>query len=870
MISLLSLLLSMSAVAQDEPQEPEFAATELTAPGLLELVEATYPPAAQEAGLEAVVKLEIELDDTGAVLRADVIEPVGHGFDEAAQAAVLASRFSPARAGDQAVGVIIAFEYVFELAPPEVVGPDTLVGVVKQKGTKILLSGTEVRVESGEQRFTAVTDAEGRWSLAGVPPGPATVTAVFPGHDDASATVEVRADDVAEVSLWLRARDYNDTVAVGTYERSQEVVVTRHSIGMREARAVPGTLGDPIRAVQNLPGVARPAFVSGDLIIRGANPGDSRIFIDGVEVPIVYHLGGLRSVIPAGMVESIDYLPGSYPVRYGRGGGGVVDVHTTDETPEDWEVNWRTDLLDTGVVAKGRVGKVGVSMGVRRSYIDAFLPLLLPSDSVSVSPSWFDYQFKLTGLGDGPWRWSVFAFGLEDQLNITFGEDADAAEGPSAGLQDAFGSHRIVGSFERDFGKKLHLDIKPSFSWDREDADVGSLFELSEDNLRFGLRTNLTWTPSKHLQLVPGIDMSATRFQAQTFLSAAPGGGGGPGGGPAGGGQPGDDSSIDEDEAIDITDQGWILAPDVFLEARIRPMNDPDALVFQPGIRMVTSAVSGGPFQVAADPRLAARLRLREGTTLKGGTGLHHQPVQDRVLAISGDKGLGFERTWSSEVGIEQNLWDQGSFSVTAFHRETENRFVQNPAFRGLEDDSFFVAQGRGRANGVEVLLRKNTVGPVSGFISYTLSKSERMDNPDQPGADWIPFDFDQTHIFTATGTWRLPYDLTLSGRYRYITGNPTTPYTNGIVDLDTGRYTGVLSSTENGDRLSPFSALDLRASKLWTFKSWQLEGYVDLLNVVKGKNPEGQNWAYDFSESTTVSGLPFIPSVGVQADVRF
>lgn len=847
------IFLLTAAFAQEAPLE----LTE--APTLATLAEAVYPPAAAEAGLEAEVRLLIEINEEGRVTRAEVIEPVGDGFDEAAQAALLESLFTPAQTETGPVTVVVEFTYRFSLAE-SAPAPPNLTGVVRQKGTRIPLAGVEVQVEAAESRYRTVTDEAGRWTLSGLPDGVATVRGVFPGHDDAKITVEVRPGERAEVQLWMRAESYAETVAVGLYSREEEVVVTRHSVSMEEARAVPGTLGDPLRVIQNLPGVARPGFGTGELIIRGANPEDSRVFIDGIEVPIVYHLGGYRSVIPAGMVAQIDYLPGSYPVRYGRGGGGVVDIHTTTPDSETWQLDWRTDILDSGAFATGKIGNVGIAVGARGSYLDAFLPLLTDSSAPSISPSWIDYQLKLSGR-IGASRWSVFLFGLEDELEITVPEDFGDAEGFNAGVSNAYGSHRLVGSWQQDLSKNARFQLQPSVGWDRELADLGTALELDEENIRIGLRGRLTWTPSPHLQLVPGIDMAAFTYDTSTSIAAFASTGG-----PNATGE----DAISEGEAQSTDETGWVYAPDVFLEARWRPLADPDALVIQPGLRMVTVGINDTPMAIAWDPRLAVRKSVWNGGVLKGGTGLHHQAPQDRVLALSGDDALGFERTWSSEVGIEQRFGQLGSISLTGFHRETTDRFVVNSELENLEEDPIFVAQGLGRSNGLEILARKAPVGPLSGWISYTLSRSERLDDPDDPDADWILFDFDQTHILTVTATWRLPYDVIASGRYQYVSGNPTTAYEGGIVDLDAGQFTGVLSGDENGERLPAYSSLDLRLAKLWTFKRWQIEGFVDLLNVVRGENPEGEIWAYDYSTSTYISGLPFIPSVGFDAKVRF
>ena len=126
-----------------------------------------------------------------------------------------------------------------------------------------------------------------------------------------------------------------DTAAdemVIVYETPPSPEITRRSIGVEEIKKVPGTFGDPVRVIQNLPGAARAPFGTGFLVIRGANPEDSAVSVDGIRVPLIYHLGGYVSIINADLIDSVDYLPGGYSTRYGRSMGGVIDVKTRDES----------------------------------------------------------------------------------------------------------------------------------------------------------------------------------------------------------------------------------------------------------------------------------------------------------------------------------------------------------------------------------------------------------------------------------------------------------------------------------------------------------------------------------------------------------
>ena len=83
-------------------------------------------------------------------------------------------------------------------------------------------------------------------------------------------------------------------------------------------RHIPGTQGDTLKAVQNLPGVARSPYGGGLLVVWGSAPQDTRVYVDGVHVPLLYHGGGYRSILPSNFVKSVELVPVPAPGRKGH------------------------------------------------------------------------------------------------------------------------------------------------------------------------------------------------------------------------------------------------------------------------------------------------------------------------------------------------------------------------------------------------------------------------------------------------------------------------------------------------------------------------------------------------------------------------
>lgn len=862
-------LLSL-AYAQEAPAEAELPPLTRD-PALLEFVQAPYPEAAKAAKIEGTVILAIEIDAQGAVTRVEVAQSAGHGFDEAAVEAARAFKFSPAEDAAGPVPVAIEFAYGFVLdaravenavpeagpgmAVPE--APVNLDGTVVEMGTRRPLAAVRVRVEP--LGLEAETDAEGRYAFHGVANGRHTIRVVHPGYDVLEKPVDIAEGEAVSARLWLRNQAYADPGIIGSYRKESEDV-TRRTISMEEVRRIPGTFGDPVRVIQSLPGAARAPLGTGLLIIRGSNPEDSRVYIDGMYVPYIYHLGGFESVINPDLVSAVDYLPGGYGPHYGRSTGGTVDVSTRSEFPERHRLTWSTDLLDSGGAYLGSLGKDGqhgVGVAARHSYIDAVLPPFLGATGYTVIPVWWDFQAKYQYQGDRPDKWSVLAFGFRDTLEVyspegtAQGTDQDT----QGGVATEYDTYRIGAQWHREYGEHWRLSAAPSFGSDYAALDVGDTFHLVQARYTGELRGEAKYTLDEHFSATAGIDFIAgwadfvieLPFNPESLASTDP---------------------LAEREPYALSDQATGWGPDPYLALAWRPLADPDAFLLNAGVRAMYVNIPGENEVFAVDPRFSTRWRLGHSTWLKGSTGLYHQPPQpyQNYRPDDRDANVDAEQSWATSLGLEQQIGSAFRVDVEAFYKDLTGLIVTNSDFGSL-DDNYFVNEGVGRVYGAELMARLDPVGNLYGWVSYTLSKSERRDHP---GDEWYPFNFDQTHILVLVASYRLPYDLSAGLKAQYTTGNPTTPYALGVYDIDQDYYQAFQSSAYNSERLPPYWAVSGRIDKLFTFKSWQLLLYLDLINALHGENPEFEQYNYDYTEKTYFSGLPFIPSPGFEAKVEF
>ncbi len=861
---LLLALLSAPALAQEGSEQTEQASPAelpiVQGPQITEYVEAPYPTEAQEQGLEGTVVLLVEIDAEGTVLSVEVTGPAGHGFDEAALEAVQAMRFSPAltEAGPVPVAFEFAYGFTFEPEVPveEAPPPINLEGRVREMGTRAPVQGAKVVVRGLD--IVGETDAEGRFQIRGVPQGAHEVWIQKPGYVRGETDLEIAEGEITAAELWVRSESYRDNESVAVYHRVKEEV-TRRTITIEEVKRVPGTFGDPIKVVQTLPGAARTPFGTGLLVIRGSNPEDSGVYIDGIRVPIIYHLTGTTSVISPELVEAVDYLPGGYGVQYGRSQGGVVEVRTRTDF-EDTKLTWGTDILDSQLYYQGKVGKDkkhGLAIGARRSYIDLFLPWFVRSDFV-IKPWYWDYQLKWVPELEGSHELSVFVYGYKDVLTVSSPDDR--AQGPDADTQGDLGTtylaHRAILSYTNQLSDQTELRITPSVGYDGGDFGLGEEFEGRSDNLLIWGRAEVEWAPSEAIHVVPGLDLAYTpswKYELRLPFS------------------PTDfEDPFSDREPFALDDRGTAINPDVYLKLELRPLADRDRLLIIPGVRYnwirYTADSDSSQFsQSALGPRLQARFAPSAALTLKGGTGIYNQlPLPSESVGPGGAPSVDFEYAWAHSLGFEHQVTQAIRWDAEVFYKDMRDQIVFNSAYDlYAEDSELWTNQGVGRAYGLELIARHDKADRFFGWISYTLSKAERRDYPD---SDWYPFSFDQTHILSAQAGYDLPYDLGLSAQVQYVTGNPDSKYDSAVYDADFDFYSGFRVGPYNGERLPPYFQTSLRVDKLWTFKRWQFDTYLDLINLIRGVNPELTVYSYDYSDWAYVRGIPTIPNVGIEA----
>jgi TonB family protein len=846
------------------------------APALVADAPARYPEALAAQPVAGTVRLELLVDEEGAVAEVRLLQGLHPLLDEAALHAAPGLRFSPAKVDGAPVPVRLHFEYRFE-APQAVAEagkpllPVTLRGLIRAKGNRKPLPGA-VLVSDAAGDVPVEAGPDGRFE-ARLPPGTQTVRVNAPGHKPGVFREEVRQGEALEVVYGLEPLVVNpyETVVRGDRERTEVSRVTLHDAELRE---IPGTMGDPFRVMMLMPGVGSMLSGISYPVVRGSQPAATGYFLDGIRVPILFHLFLGPAVIHPDFIDSIDFFPGNPSPQYGRLTGGAVEGRLTRPRDDRLHGSAYADLINAGLFLEYPFQSTGTNVSVAGRV--SYTPWLIALAANAVRPpgsndsklvlDFYDYQARVEqSLGQG--RLRLFAFGSSD----TFGTQATSVEGTTA-LQSVL-FHRVDLRYRHPVGGG---ELEAGFTWGLDRFGIGS------DNQTYGGTTldvdqrNLTARLGYQRQfgeafsLRSGLDVDNKRASVAIHQR----------------------TRLPTDGSLQETDVELPAAIATFsgLWAELQWEEKGSPWTVVPGLRVDNYHLAGGINHVAVEPRLTARRRLGEQLTLKGGVGLYHQPPttlislpiidiaaldQGLQQALQVSAGVEYKGLWGFDVSLDGYVNPMlRTVELTPFGNEETP--IQTPdlpdgvgdprdprppspgpggrrVVRGLAQEQVPSLPGielpdvssRGLSYGLELLIRRPLGGNWFGWLSYSLQRSTRrvrftrFNDEDVPvGQDEadLPYVFDQTHVANLVLSYKFANNVTLGGVLHFNTGRPESgnltsrTMTEGRDVLGQPRWVRV--DRDKVDRLPPFFRFDLRLSKAWAYDTFTLEAYLDMLNV--------------------------------------
>jgi len=702
-----------------------------------------------------------------------------------------------------------------------------LSGRILARGTREPLAGAQIRVTSGNGKsHDTESDESGAFTLP-AQPGPCELLVLFPGFEPFTRKLEQCERGGRDLVLRLQPRltgDRYETVVKAAAERAPAIPVQRD-----ELTHTPGAFGDPFRVVESLPGVVQPLWPMPMYAVRGANPGDTGFFIDGVRAPALFHFALGPSVIHPFFLNDMQFYPGGYPINFGRYVSGVVAANTAAPATDRLHVSADVRLFDAGgiVATPFDEGRGTIAVAGRYSYTGLALSLF----SSDYSLDYWDYQVRVEHRL-GPGRLTLFAFGSGDTLQQ---KHPDASPWPTDipnGLTQLM-FHRAQLRWDGGvLGGRLQASVLVGY----DDSTVSNtqLFDLPIGSraLVAAPRLGMSWRLGTRLDLDVGGDAEAQRFWPRSTLAYLGGG-------------------LGNYYQTDMFRERNSVQGGPYLGLTIKAS---ERLQIVPGVRY-DAYFEEGTSTGQVSPRLSLRWRVASETWLKAQVGQFSQmpalPVGVPGFESFGLKSWGLQRSRQGSVGVETGLGSRDGLDLSLdgslFYQRLHVTDMRSSLSLDPQERDFLEPR-EGESYGAEIIIRRPMRHHFYGWLSYTLSRSLRV-------VDGViaPSDWDQRHVLNLVAGYRLPRGYAVSGRFHYNTGRPYPLYDfhTGLVDYQ---------------RLPAFPQLDLRGDKRFVFDRYVMDAYVELVNTTLSREVFDEKRQPDGSVVVRSFRL-VLPSIGVHVE---
>ena len=602
-------------------------------------------------------------------------------------------------------------------------------------------------------------------------------------------------------------------------KRVDEVQIGVEKIEVATLAKMPSLFGekDIIKGIQLLPGVKSENEASGGYQVRGGKAAQNLILLDGATVYNAGHLMGLFSTFNDDALMGASLYKGLVPAQLGGGTSSVFDISTRSGDLHDYHFGGSIGLLSAKVVAEGPSKQDCASFLVtaRRSYLDLCLKA---SDKYRDNTlHFYDANLRLN-----------FRLSQQDVLSLSFFRGRD-----NMGLTDMmdmeWGNTTATANWLHTFGDHHYANTKLFYSDFTSDVGINMLniYYTMKGYIRHAtLQHQQVWQTGRH-RLNYGFEATHLQLQSAEW----------------------DINLLHQREkrqaltgALWAGDE-WQTGDNIELSAGVRfhlfsvlggaPYYQIDG---DGNIAETTERGSGHVVKTYADaePRISAKLTLNEQHSLKIG---YSRTSQD-IHAISGmSMSMPFDRYTMTSNIVRPEQADQAAagwffitprkdydLSVETYYKNIRNvyDYRDGKAFYSEIEIERLILGGKGRAYGVELCAHKNN-GPLTGWISYTLSWSENKIEGIN-GGRWYTASNDRRHDLAVVGMYKLSPAWDLAATWRYNTGQAlTAPSAKYDIDGTTFYY----YNERNGYRAPAYHRLDLSATytkklqkvtRIWSF----------------------------------------------------
>lgn len=748
----------------------------------------------------------------------------------------------------------------------------TISGTLKARKNGEILIGASIRSNS----TGTVTNEYGFYSLT-LPAGPHTIEISSIGLQGQKLPITLRKDTVINLALEETSSNLNEVVITGTAQ-GRSIKGTQMGIEKlttKEMKNIPMLLGerDVMKAIQLLPGVKSAGEGNAGFFVRGGAADQNLILLDEAPVYNASHLLGFFSTFNSDAIKDVTVYKGGMPAQYGGRLSSVLDIKMNDGNDQDYNVSGGIGLISSKLNFEGPIqkGKSSFLVSGRRTYADMFLKLSSDTTLNNNKLYFYDLNGKANfQLGDKDKIFLSGYFGADklgvgDNFGLKWGNGTGTLRWNHIMSSKLFSNTSLIFSnynYEINihsgsndvtiFSQIRDWNIKQEFQW----------YASDKHNVRIGLN-------SIYHTMRPGdITSSATsNFNSQTFQQR-----------------------YSWENAVYISDT-WKTTDKFNISYGLRAtafsvLGGGDFFnIDQDGLVTDTIRTKSGEFvktYVNLEPRVALSYQLNSSSSVKGS---YVRNVQNLHLISNSTTSSPTDKWVASTNIIKPEISDQGSIgyyknisgnkyelTVETYYKTMQNQIDYRDGANvytngAIESQLLF---GKGRAYGVEWLFKKKE-GKLTGWVSYTLSKTERKINGIN-NSDWYNARQDRTHDIAIVAMYQLNKKWTLSANWIYYTGD--------AVSFPSGKYTVggdvyYYYTERNGYRMPNYHRLDIGATKqLKERKHWTSELAFSLYNAYGRENAYTINFRTNKDDASKTEAVQtalfkFIPSISYNFKFR-
>jgi len=699
-------------------------------------------------------------------------------------------------------------------------------GQALQAQTKYTVSGTITNKANGETVIGASVRADGTTGTATntygfysltLPKGTHELSISAVGQKTKTIMVDLAADQKLDIALEDNTQELQTVTIVAAPRGGRDLHGTQmgvEKLSIKEIKDIPVLLGerDVVKTLQLLPGIQSAGEGSGGFYVRGGAVDQNLLLLDEATVYNASHLLGFFSTFNSDAIKNVSVYKGDMPARYGGRLSSVMDVQMNDGNNQQAHVSGGVGLIAARLNLEGplQTGKSSFLVSARRTYADVFLKL---SKDTGVNRSRL-YFYDLNAKAN-------YMLGSKDRIYLSgyFGKDVLAAD-----KVNGINWGNTTGTLRWNHVFNNQLFSNTSLIYSNYDYTISLRQDVNDYTIYSRIRD---WNLKEDLQWFPG-DRHTVNFGFNSVYHSIK-----PGQITASGNSGISSQELPNRFSLDQAVYGsdtWKLTEKFSLTYGLRisafAILGPGDYYQIDAAGNITGTDHYPDRQVVktyinAEPRVAAAYQLDEQSTLKAG---YSRNAQNLHLISNSSSGSPVDKWVASTNIIRPELADQFSLGYYRDLNEHQYELTVETYYKKLQNQidyrngaNIFTNQpietqllyGRGRAYGLELLLKKKT-GRLTGWLSYTLSKTQRqIDGINQD--NWYNARQDRTHDISLVGIYKLSDRWVLSANFVYYTGDAVT-FPAGKYQVDGSTYYNYTS--RNASRMPAYHRLDLGATK--------------------------------------------------------